>query len=83
MAITARVSTGGAVGAVSIRQQTRSVIASQNFTPNPNVALDEVNGVSTTGAQNGYALVFNSTTNVWEPRPVEATTIAQLTGGTF
>lgn len=84
MAITARVSTGSSVGAVSIRQTSRSTIASQNFAPKPNVALNEVSGVTTTGAQNGYALVYNSTTNVWEPQAIEAaTTIAQLSGGTF
>ena len=72
------------IGKVTIQQQNRSTVVSQKFAPKPNVAFSEVNGVTTTGAQNGYALVYNSSTNVWEPQAIEAaTTIAQLSGGTF
>ena len=72
------------IGKVTVQQQNRSVIVSDKFKAKPNVTLNEVNGVSTAGAENGYTLVYNSTTDTWEPRSIEAaTTIAQLSGGTF
>lgn len=84
MAITARISSGTTIGGAAIRQSTRSSVVSQRFDPKPNVSLNEVNGVTTVGAQNGYALVFDSATGQFKPEAIEAaTTITQLTGGTF
>jgi hypothetical protein len=84
MAITARISSGTTIGGAAIQQRTRSTVVSQRFDPKPNVSFNEVNGVTTVGAQDGYTLVFNSTTNIWEPQSIEAaTTIQQITGGTF
>ena len=50
----------------TVRQQTRSVIAAQNFAPKPNVSLSEISDVSTAGVENGDALIFNSATNRFE-----------------
>lgn len=84
MAITARISSGTTVGGAAIRQSTRSSVVSQRFDPKPNVSLSEVSGVTTTGAQDGYALVYDSATGQFKPEAIEAvTTIPQLTGGTF
>lgn len=84
MAITARISSGTTIGGASIRQATRSTVVSQRFDPKPNVSLNEVNGVTTVGAQNGYALIYDSAIDQFKPEAIEAaTTILQLTGGTF
>ena len=85
MAITARISSGTTVGGVAIRQSTRSSVVSQRFDPKPNVSLSEVSGVSTTGVQDGFTLIFNSETGLFEAQsPSDLTgTITEITGGTF
>jgi len=84
MAVIARINNTGVVGKATIKQASRSTIASQNFAPKPNVSLSEISGVSTANVQDGYALVYNSTTGLFEAEAIEAaTTIATITGGSF
>jgi hypothetical protein len=84
MAVIARINNTGAVGKATIRQTSRSTIASQNFAPKPNVTISEISGVSTANVQDGYALVYNSSTGLFEAEAIEAaTTISQITGGSF
>jgi len=68
-----------------VRQQTRSVVAAQNFTPKPNVALVELTDVTATGAQspqNGQAIVYNSATGKFEANTI-VTTVISIYGGNF
>ena len=84
MAVTARINNTGAIGKATIRQASRSTIASQNFAPKPNVTIAEISGVSTANVQDGYALVYNSATGLFEAEAIEAAaTIATITGGSF
>lgn len=85
MAITARINTTGTIGRATVTSPTRTAIAAQNFTPKPNVSFSDVQGVSTSGVQDGYTLIFNSTTNNFEAQPAAdvTATITQITGGTF
>jgi hypothetical protein len=84
MAITARISSGTTIGGAAIQQRTRSTVVSQRFDPKPNVSLNEITGLTITGAQDGYALVYDSVTGQFKPESIEAVaTIQQITGGTF
>jgi len=84
MAVIAKINNAGTIGKATVKQPSRSTIASQNFAPKPNVSLSEISGVSTANVQNGYALVYNSATGLFEPEAIEAaTTISQITGGFF
>ena len=65
-----------------VRQQTRSVIAAQNFAPKPNVALVELTDVNATGAENGQGLIYNSVTGKFEANTVTATVVS-VNGGAF
>jgi hypothetical protein len=65
-----------------VRQQTRSVIAAQNFAPKPNIAISDVVGVNVAGVQNGQVLQFDSTTGKFEANTVTATVIS-VNGGAF
>jgi hypothetical protein len=82
MAITARINTQGTIGRATIKSNPKTAIAADTFAPKPNIALAEINDVSTTGVQNGDALVFNSATNRYEAKTVTAT-VTQVFGGTF
>lgn len=65
-----------------VRQQTRSVIAAQNFAPKPNVALVELTDVNATGAENGQGLIYNSVTGKFEANNVIAV-VTSVFGGNF
>ena len=70
------------IGKVTINQPNRSRIVAQNFAPKPNVSLAEINDVTTTGVQDGYALVYNSATGKYELQQITAT-VTEIVGGTF
>ena len=65
-----------------VRQQTRSVIAAQNFAPKPNIAISDVVGINVAGVENGQGLIYNSTTGKFEANTVTATVIS-VNGGAF
>jgi len=73
------------IGRVRLRASGRSTISSQNFEVTPNVSLSQINDVSTTGVQNGWTLVYNSTTGKFESQAVVATDVelASIRGGSF
>jgi hypothetical protein len=79
--VTGRLGSSTAITGV-VRQQTRSVVAAQNFTPKPNVALVELTDVTATGPQNGQAIIFNSTTGKFEANTITAT-VTSIQGGNF
>ena len=66
-----------------LKQPTRSLVVSQNFVGTPNVSISQVQGVTTSGVENGYALVYNSSTGNFEPQAIVATAVSQITGGSF
>jgi hypothetical protein len=68
------------IGRVKVTQSTRSTIVAQNFVPKPDVALAQLNDVSTQGVQNGQALIFNSSTGKYEANTVLVTVV---NGGVF
>ena len=66
----------------TVRQQTRSVIAAQNFVPKPNVSLTELNDINVSGVQNGQVLQFDSATGKFVANTVTATVVS-VNGGSF
>ena len=82
MAVNVRVNTTGAIGRATVKSSPKTAIAADTFAPKPNVSLSEIGGVSTTGVENGDALIFNSTTNRFEANTVTAT-VTEVFGGTF
>ena len=68
------------IGRVKVTQSTRSTIVAQNFVPKPEVSLGQLNDVDTQDAQNGQALIFNSSTGKYEANTVLVTVI---NGGVF
>jgi len=82
VAITARVNTTGTIGRATIKSSPKTAIAADTFAPKPNIALAEISDVSTTGVQDGDAIVFNSATNRYETKTVTAT-VTEVIGGFF
>lgn len=85
MAINARINTTGKIGRATVTSPTRTSIVAQNFAPKPNVSLSEVNDVSIGPLDDGFTLLFNSSTNKFEAQPISnvAVDLRQITGGTF
>jgi hypothetical protein len=85
MAITAKINVTTGIGRATITQPNKSTIVAQNFTPKPDVNINQIDGITTTGVQDGFTLIFNSDTNEFEAAPAADVTgqITQITGGTF
>ena len=85
MAINAKINTTSSIGRAIIKSSPKTAIAADTFAPKPNVSINEVSGISTTGVEDGYTLIFNSTTSNFEAQPASnvAVDISQITGGTF
>jgi hypothetical protein len=85
MAIIAKINTTGSISRATVKSPTRTAIAAQSFSPKPNVSLGEVNDVSVIGVQNGFTLLYNSSTSKFEAQPIAnvAVDLKQITGGTF
>lgn len=73
------------IGRVRLKASGRSTISSQNFSVTPNVAVSDLSDATSVGAENGYALIYNSTSGKFEPKAVVATDVelATITGGSF
>jgi hypothetical protein len=69
------------IGRVRIGQRQSTTIASPNWAVKSNLALGDLNNVSTANVENGYALIYNSVTDRYEMQQVlELNTVS---GGTF
>jgi hypothetical protein len=70
------------VGRVTVFQPNQTTVVSPKYSPKPNVALAEINDVSTENVQDGYSLVYNSANNRFEMK-IATTVLEKLDGGTF
>ncbi len=70
------------LGKVTVFQPNRTTLVSPNYKPKPNVALAEINDVSTDGVQDGFSLVYSSANNRYETK-IAVTAIADIDGGLF
>lgn len=88
MAIVARINNVGNIGRATVKTGTRASVVSPNFAPKPNVALVELTDVSITSPEDGAVLSFDSTTNRYEVKQIDANNftnfiISTISGGTF
>ena len=70
------------IGTVTIFQPNRTTIVSPKYKPKPNVALAEINDVSTEGVQDGQSLVYVSANNRYEMK-IATTVLQSIDGGYF
>ncbi len=53
MAITAKINVTTGIGRATITQPNKSTIVAQNFAPKPDVSINQIDGITTTGVQDG------------------------------
>ena len=70
------------IGKVTVFQPNQTTVVSQKYNPKPNVALAEINDVSTLDVQDGFSLVYSSANNRYEMK-IATTVLEKLDGGTF
>jgi hypothetical protein len=70
------------LGKVTVFQPNRTTVVSPKYSPKPNVALAEINDVSTEGVQDGFSLVYSSANNRYETK-IATSVLSNLDGGTF
>ncbi len=73
------------IGRVRVRALDKPALVSQSFEPKLDLSLDEINDVSTVGLQDGYTLIFNSSTGKFEAKAAKDLTgeVTEIIGGTF
>jgi hypothetical protein len=82
MAVNVKINNGTNIGQVTVNQQTRSTIVSQNFKPKPNVALTELTDINVAGVQDKQVLQFDSATGKFIANTVTASLVS-VNGGSF
>ena len=82
MAVNVRINNGTNVGQVTVNQQTRSTVVSQNFKPKPNVALTELTDINVSNVQDGQVIQYDSATGKFIANTVSAT-VTSVNGGAF
>lgn len=82
MAVNVRVGNSSGIGQVTVSQQTRTTVASQNFKPKPNVALTELTDTNITSVQDKQVLQFDSATGKFIANTISAT-VTSVNGGAF
>ena len=70
------------IGTVTIFQPNRTTVVSPKYRPKPNVALAEINDVSTENVQDGQSLVYVSANNRYEMK-IATTVLEKIDGGYF
>ena len=70
------------IGTVTVFQPNRTTIVSPKYRPQPNVALAEINDVSTDNVQDGQSLVYVSANNRYEMK-IATTVLENIDGGYF
>ena len=70
------------IGKVTVFQPNQTTVVSPKYSPKPNVALAEINDVSTLDVQDGFSLVYSSANNRYEMK-IATTVLEKLDGGTF
>ena len=83
--VTARINKLGGVGKVTITSPVRTVVADPKFKPKPNIALNELNDVSTEIKQDGDVLLYSSNTDSYYLGPIDQASIniGTINGGSF
>lgn len=73
------------IGKVVVRPVTRTTISSPNFTPRLNVAITDIAGANVVIRNQGDTLVYNSVTDEYESKPLDAASlnITTINGGSF
>lgn len=82
MAVNVRINNGTNVGQITVNQQTRSTVVSQNFKPKPNVALTELTDTNISGVQDKQVLQYDSATGKFIANTVTASLVS-VNGGSF
>ena len=85
MAITARLSSPGTIGKVSVRSSNRTTIADPRFKPELEVSIFDLNDVSLTTRQQGDVLVYDAMSDDYVSAPITGALIdiTNINGGAF
>jgi hypothetical protein len=85
MAITARLSSPGTIGKVSVRSSNRTTIADPKFKPELEVSIYDLNDVSLTTRQQGDVLLYDVISDDYVSSPLTQAQIdiTNINGGQF
>lgn len=73
------------IGKVTVQTGRKPVVVAERFEPEVNVSFNSISDVSLSGLQDGYVLIYNSSTSKFESKAITDLTgeITEINGGTF
>jgi hypothetical protein len=81
--VTARLSSPGTIGRVSVSSAVRTTIADPKFQPKPNVALTELTDVSITLPEDGEIVAYDAVSGKYKTSSIVDIAIGNINGGQF
>jgi len=81
--ITARLSSPGTIGRVSVTSAVRTTIADPKFQPKPNVALTELTDVLITLPEDGEIVAYDALSGKYKTASIADIAIGNINGGRF
>jgi hypothetical protein len=81
--ITARLSSPGTIGKVSVTSAVRTTIADPKFQPKPNVALSELTDVSVVSPADGEIISYDALSGKYKTKSIVDIAIENINGGRF
>jgi hypothetical protein len=81
--ITARISSPGTIGRVSVTSSVRTTIADPKFRPKPNIALSELTDVSITTPEDGELISYDALSGKFKTSSIVDIAIGNINGGQF
>lgn len=85
--VTARINTPGVIGRVAVQQTQRTIVADPKYKPKPNVAINEIIGVTASTRQQGDTLIYDANTDSYISGPIQLAVtegiIDKVNGGSF
>jgi hypothetical protein len=79
------VTPGRQIGSISVKKTVATTVSDPNFKPEVTVTTSSISDMETTGVENGYTFIYNSTTQKYQASPINLAdaNIDRIQGGFF
>ena len=79
------VTPGRQIGSISVKKTVATTVSDPNFKPEVTVSTSSISDMETTGVENGYTFIYNSTTQKYQASPINLADaiVDRIQGGFF
>ena len=79
------VTPGRQIGSVAVKKTVSTTVSNPNFIPEVSVSTSTISDLETSGVENGYTFIYNSTTQKYQASPINLAdvNVERIQGGKF